>query len=239
MSYFSKNKASLTDLILERNKDFANEYQKNGLMQLVKSPLIENRLTAESLLDAIQVLSDYFQKVVMLRNVLCDNSYILAITTQHLNEEFGHNQSLLKDRNNRPPVWDPILEATSSWFVWKMFTLDNDQKSVLIHLVLESSANIFFTAAFQIMNKHYDTDYFIKHANLDEGHEEMGIELIRGVSLQRKADLFLIQEQGWEMMNQACNRIAQLAIENSTPISKVAPKLKNKDVHPIKKMSVN
>jgi len=115
----------------------------------------------------------------MLRSVFCENSRFLATAQKHLDEEFGHNLSLNTDRNHRPPVWDAILEATASWFTWKMFTLDQEEKTVLIHLVLETSANIFLQEAHKVMRQYGETNYFKLHAEADEKHEKMGRELLK------------------------------------------------------------
>ncbi|WP_248800351.1 iron-containing redox enzyme family protein [Pseudomonas sp. MWU13-2105] len=168
----------------------------------------ENR---ERLLDAVQVFSDYFQKTIMLRSVFCENRHFLSVVQAHLNEEFGHNFKLMKDRKYRVPVWHPILEATAAWFAWKMFTLDNEEKTVLIHLVLEASANIFFSAAHEVMRRYGETDYFEVHAQVDAQHEQMGIDLLDNLSAKKYVNLMTVQQQGWEMLNAACDQIACLS----------------------------
>ncbi|HVV68700.1 MAG TPA: hypothetical protein VG895_05580 [Patescibacteria group bacterium] len=175
--------------------------------------------TRELLLDCVQVLSNYFQKVVMLRNVFCDDSQFMNITIEHLQEELGHNLLLHKDRNERPPVWDPILEATCSWFAWKMFTLNDEQKTLLIHLVLETSANIFFPIAKTALCKYRRIQYLQIH-DIDEKHEQMGKELlVKDISPEKLERLFLVQQQGWDILNATCNRILSLTADNHPPLS--------------------
>ncbi len=130
-------------ILLEKNKEFVKNYEQNALMVLVKSQQMSDPRKRSMLLDCIQVFSNYFQKTVMLRRVLTENKLFLHIAQTHLMEEFGHDISLMKDRNNNPPKWDPILESCSCWFSWKMFTLDNAEKTLLVHLVLEASAHLF------------------------------------------------------------------------------------------------
>ena len=154
------NNSWTLDKLLENNKIFVSEYTNNRLMKLIKSDEIQEKNTRKRLLDCIQVFSDYFQKVVMLRYVFCDNFKFLTVAQLHLTEEYGHNISLKQDRNHRPSIWDPILESTSSWFAWKMLTLDEEEKTVLVHLVLEASAQLFFTQAHQVMAKYQETEYF-------------------------------------------------------------------------------
>ena len=102
-----------------------------------------------------------------------------------------------------------------------MFTLDNEEKTVLLHLVLEASANVFFQSAHQAMTAYKETDYFKKHADADEKHEKMGLELLLQLSSEKYRRLLEVQKQGWEMINVVCNRIAELAIKSDEPTIKM------------------
>lgn len=203
------------NVLLENNKVLTKEYENNLLMQLLKSNLIQEKHIRERLLDCIQVFSDYFQKVVMLRYILCDNHKFLSVAQLHLTEEYGHNISLKQDREHRPSVWDPILESTSCWFAWKMFTLDEEEKTVLVHLVLETSAQLFFTRAHQVMEQYQETEYFKIHRDADEQHEQMGIDLLKELTVEKYQRLQKILSQGWAILNTACNQIALLTQQES------------------------
>jgi hypothetical protein len=202
------------DALLKRNQQYIKQYQKNSLMRLIASSQLAKKSARTRLLDCIQVFSNYFQKTVMLRHILCENKKFLAVTQVHLDEEFNHNVSLMRDRKNRPPVWDAILDATAAWFTWKILTLDEDEKTVLVHLVLEASANVFFHKAHKIMQQYGETDYFKIHSELDEEHEHMGKELLTSLSPEKYQRLFEIQQQGWDVLNAVCDRIAQLTAKN-------------------------
>jgi len=121
----------------------------------------------------------------------------------------------MAERNFQPPVWDPILEATCSWFTWKMFNTTDEEKVVLVHLVLETSASIFFQTAFDIMKEHSTIEYFRIHSEADEKHEHMGKELLQNLSAKQYKKLIEIQFQGWEMIMAACDRIAVLVEEHA------------------------
>lgn len=199
--------------LLARNKVFAATYTNSKLLSLITSKEMANKATREKLLDCIQVFSDQFQKVVMLRQIFCEDKSYFGVATQHLIEEFGHNFSLTKDRNARPTVWDPILEASASWFTWKMMTLDNDEKTILVHFVLESSACVFFEAAHKVMTQYSETDYFEIHAEADEEHEKMAIDILQNIPPSKMERLCLIQAQGWSMLNTVCDQIAKIVGE--------------------------
>lgn len=198
--------------LLKENKKFSSAYKKNKLMQLIKSDAMKDKVIREKLLDCVQVFSNYFQRIVLLRQAFSEDASFLSVSQEHLAEEFGHNLSLMKDRNNRPPIWDAILDAASSWFAWKMLTLDDEEKTLLVHLVLETSANMFFQETHKIMSKYRETDYFKIHSEADEKHEKMGIELLKGLTSRKYNKLFELQSQGWDMLNTACERIAQLTL---------------------------
>lgn len=197
--------------LLENNKIFAEDYKRNPLMELIKSELMKEKSMRHRLLDCVQVFSDYFQKVVMLRYVFCDNLKFISVAQQHLSEEYGHNIALKQDRAHRPTIWDPLLEASCAWFVWQMFTLDAEEKTVLMHLVLEASAQLFFKRAHQVMDQYHETQYFKIHHEVDGQHEEMGITLLQGLTAEKYQRLQEVQFQGWKMLNVACKQMAVLS----------------------------
>jgi hypothetical protein len=201
------------EYLLEKNKEFVKNYEQNELMVLVKSHSMADSKKRALLLDCIQVFSNYFQKTIMLRSVLTENKMFLDIVHMHLVEEFGHDISLMNDRQNNPPKWDPILESCSCWFAWKMFTLDNVEKTLLVHLVLEASAHLFFREAHRVMDAFGETDYFKIHSELDEHHETMGLELLEGLREVDYQHLLVIQQQGWDILNAVCHRISELTIK--------------------------
>jgi len=196
--------------LVKRNQEFSEKYNNNALLKFIKTEAIKDKSTRARLLDCIQVLSDYFQKALMLRYVLGNQVDSINIAYQHLCEEFGHSFSLMKDRDFRVPVWDPILEATSSWFSWKMFNTSDEGRTLLIHLVLEASADAFFSEAIKMMQEFNETNYYTIHAEVDEQHEKMGLALLEGLSAQQYKSLFELQQQGWDMINVICTRIAEL-----------------------------
>lgn len=205
------------DSLLQRNDYFSEQFLQNPLMQLIVSDHMNDRLKRHRLLDAIQTFSDYFQKVVMLRSAFCDNPLFFTVSQAHLSEEFEHNMQLMRDRQHRPRIWDPILESGSTWFAWKMLTLDNDEKTVLVHLVLETSGSIFFQAAHRVMQAFGETDYFAVHAVADDEHQHMGVTLLRDISNERFQSMIDLQQQGWRILNMVCERMANIVLEIDNP----------------------
>jgi hypothetical protein len=199
------------ETLLEKNKYYSDRFIDNPLMKLVQSPEMAKKEARERLLDCIQVFSDYFQKTVLLRNALCEDPKFSSVAQEHLHEEFEHNLSLMKDRKNRARKWDPIIESCACWFTYKMFTLDQEEKTLLMHLVLETSANSFFQEAHKVMQSYGETTYFKIHSEADEHHEKMGQDLLRGLPPSKYERLLEVQFQGWSMMETICGQIAQIS----------------------------
>ncbi|HLD16942.1 MAG TPA: hypothetical protein VJB02_04425 [Coxiellaceae bacterium] len=202
------------ETLLAVNKTYVEQFKLSSLIAFIQSPSVHDEHAQKTLLDCIQLFSDHFQKMITARYLTTEKTFFKKIALEHFKEEFGHNELLLKDRNNEPPAWDPILDATASWFIWKMIELDNIEKTFLMHLVLEASANVFFSEADRVMQQYGITKYFSLHAEVDEDHELMGLKLLEGLREQEYFYLFQTQKQGWEMITAACDRIAKI-IENS------------------------
>jgi hypothetical protein len=212
MDRISFKEISNMDSLLQRNDYFSEQFLQNPLMQLIVSEHMNDRLKRHRLLDVIQTFSDYFQKVVMLRSVLCENQRFISIAQAHLSKEFELNMQLMQDRQHRPRVWDPILESGSTWFAWKMLALDNEEKILLVHLVLETSTSIFFQAAHRVMQAYSETEYFTVHAIANDEQDHIGVELLGNLSTDRYQDMIELQQQGWRILNMVCERMADIIL---------------------------
>jgi hypothetical protein len=92
-----------------------------------------------------------------------------------------------------------------------MFTADEEEKTLLVHLVLEASANMFFQASQKVFELFKDTDYFKLLSQLDETHEAMRFPLFVNLISEKYERLVEVQSQGWNMMNAISERITELA----------------------------
>jgi pyrroloquinoline quinone (PQQ) biosynthesis protein C len=93
-----------------------------------------------------------------------------------------------------------------------MFNTSDEEKVVLIHLILETSANVFFNMIYPIMSQFGEHYYFKKHSEADVKHEKMANDLLINLSPAQYQRLIEIQSQGWAIMFAALDRIAELAI---------------------------
>jgi quercetin dioxygenase-like cupin family protein len=198
--------------LLDANQGYRSRYNDNDIFKFIQGEHVDNKQARGRLLDSILVWSNYFQRVVLARSAFTEDIQYSAIFKEHLDEEYDHNTSLAKDRGSElVEVWDPILDSTSSWFAWKMMTLDNMDKLVLVHLVLEAAATEWHRAAHPIMSKYRETNHFQTHDDVDHGHEDLGLDLLETIDEATLKRLLSVQKEGWDMMNAMCARMALLA----------------------------
>lgn len=216
---YEKPGAALVDFdgyadLVRRNEQFMEDFKSNEVFALVEGGEVENKAVRAKLLDTIQIWSRHFQRVVMSRVVFGSNPRFDAIAREHLAEEYGHDTNLEQSRGGAlRPVWDPLLEACSAWFPAKMLSLDDVEKTVLVHLVLEGSSTVFHRVAHPIMDAFNETKHFAVHDTEDGDHLAMGLDLLRGLDHETYVRLGRILREGWDMMNALNTRMAILARE--------------------------
>lgn len=203
--YFDANKKKSNFVILlDRNQLFAKKFAAIPLFTFLNDKKNQTETIRENFLSFFQVWSNSFQRMVLLRSALCYNVEHQEIADQHLQEEFGHNSDFVSKNSFK----DPVLQAVSDWFPWKMFSLSEEEKIVLVHLVIEASATIFyekipsFIARSSFCDKH-----FAIHQKIDESHENLGNSLLEKLDNQIYDRLSIIQREGWEMLGQVFERI--------------------------------
>lgn len=200
--------------LMDRNRAFLAEFERNALFKLVSSEAFRPDTVKARFLDLFQVWSDKYQKMVLARAVVCESPRFAKITQQHLAEEFGHNTDLAKLRNGRPAIWDPVLEATASWFPWRILTLSEIEKIVLVHTVVESSATIFYRYVRPAVRPDGASDpHFAQHEVVDHTHQDMGKEELENLTDRDYARLEEVQAEGWTMLNAVMSRIAELTVK--------------------------
>jgi hypothetical protein len=204
-----KNTNHAYQLLNKKQVICLNKFKRSDLIGLVKSDLLKNKKNRLKLLDALQPFSDFFQKIIMLRYVFTETTHFINSAQEHLAEEFRHNISLETDRKHKPKKFYPLLESASAWFAWKMFTLNNMQKTVLVHWVLEASANIFFQL---VHSKKYftETDYFKTHSILDEEHQNIPENFFENLREEEIQSILQVLDEGWQVLMLATDEIAAL-----------------------------
>jgi quercetin dioxygenase-like cupin family protein len=200
--------------LLKINESFKRHLATNPLFSFLKKSTVNNEALRDEFLDYFQVWSDAFQRMVLVRSTFCENAKFRVIAEEHLAEEFGHNNKLASERKNLTNRWDAILSATANWFSWKVMSIDELERIVLVHLVVEASATVFYNEIPRYIGKSIDSCHFADHRKLDVEHELMGISLLEGLSPEQYVRLGTIQQEGWDMLYQLYQRIYELISKN-------------------------
>lgn len=210
VAFTQPRSAGLAEL-LRRNREFEAAFTSNPMFDLVRDGHLADPARRARYLDVVQVWSNAFHRLLLLRSATMEDTRFSGAFDEHLSEEFDHAARLAKDRGPAAPdVWDPALDAASSWFVLKMLGLDPAEKVVLVHMVLEVGSRAFHEVANPVLSPYGETDYFAIHEEADEAHEQMCIEEIDGLDARTYERLFRVQKQGWDMLQALCARMASL-----------------------------
>ncbi|WP_437716019.1 hypothetical protein WMF45_06145 [Sorangium sp. So ce448] len=200
---------SPVDLLVEENEVHAREFAGSPLMQLIRSERALRDDVKRRMLGALQIWSNAFQKVLCARVVFESHPGAIAIAERHLADEVGHNRRLSRMHDPRSsPSWDRGIAAASSWFIERMGSASTEERTVLVHFVIERCADILLTAAQQIFP---DSDYFATHAEVDAEHFKLGHSLLKGFPGLDLGPLRGALTEGWQMMNLICQRISDIA----------------------------
>jgi quercetin dioxygenase-like cupin family protein len=203
--------SSSLELLLRRNEEFCAQHRDNPLFALVLGGRLEDEARRRRFLACVQAWSNWFQRAMLLRSALTADVRFSGLFREHLDEEYGHDRLLARERGSDEFVWDPILEAASSWFASSMLTLDNAEKAVLVHMVLEAASSTFMAEAQPVLDSYGAMSYFSLHNEADDDHVAMAEDVLRGLPAKTYQRLFTVQEQGWQMLNALCARIAELS----------------------------
>ncbi len=210
-------KKTFSDLLYQSSENCLL-FSKNPLFVFLQDPHSNAELLRDKFLNYFQVWSSAFQKMVLAREVFCHNPRFKALTRSHLEEEFGHDQKLQSDRLDKTEVWDPTLDALCSWFPWKILSLDEYAKTVLVHLVVEASATVAYANIPLSFGDSINSDHFSHHNTVDGDHSKMGVEFLEDLSSEEYAYLHQVQQEGWDVLNKIFERIYILLRENDSKL---------------------
>lgn len=200
------------DRLLAANDRYVTNFSKHRLFTMVHNGYLADAGMRARFFDCFQIWSSHFQRMLQGRAFLSSDPSFQRLAQSHLGEELGHDQLLRRDRPDSRPVWDPALEAACAWFPWQMTCLGEPEKVVLVHLVVEASASVFYGAMAPVMAAAESRAHFDAHADAeDQRHFEMGVALLRRhVQHLDLRSLMAVQKRGWDMLATVFGRIADL-----------------------------
>lgn len=198
-------------LLAARNERYVEHFSKHRLFSMVAKGHLAAPKVRERFFDCFQVWSNHFQRMVLARAALSRGPRFEALARSHMDDELGHNRLLEASRAKPVPVWDPVLESLCAWFPWQMMTSGELEKTVLVHLVVEASAIVFYREMAPVFDTGEAREHFAAHTGgVDCHHVQMGVDLLRQVPLQDCEPLLEIQQRGWDVLGSVLGRIADL-----------------------------
>jgi quercetin dioxygenase-like cupin family protein len=203
---------ALSDPISLLEKDqvkHEERFRKGAIMKLISSEAAHHQDVKDRLLEALNFWSDWFQRILAARVAAGNPKGYQELAEQHFAEEAGHNRALLNLRHNMPvSFWEPILDATSSWFYQKVLSGTPEERTILMHCVLESASCIFHSEAQSLFP---EATHFSLHSELDQEHSKEGFEILRKNPVHDIEHLREILWEGWRMAEYLTGSMARYA----------------------------
>jgi hypothetical protein len=200
------------DALLAYNATLLEQHKRLRSFQMFVDGTLDDPMKREMMYACLQVFARHFQTMLFTRQAHCVDDRYSSLFLQHLREEIGHDDVLRKDRGRAEEVWDPVIEGAAAWFISRMVTLDNIEKTAVIHLVLESSGAHMGTVSRHTMRRFGSANYFDLHDEIDQSHVSLALEPLRRQSLETIERVKLVIEQAWRMLNTWVDRVAALVL---------------------------
>ena len=195
------------DLLLRKNEELVKNFVENNHTFQID---IDSNKKRDALLDCLQIISDHFQRLMFLRVGLCDSPLHGKVFMEHFLEELGHNNRLAEERK-RPKKWDPILEASCAWFVNKNYLIENSERIIMVQMVLEKCAHLFYEHFSDVINE--KSEHIELHMHADEGHDSMGVDLLKDEPDYKYKSYFNLLNESWSIMNLFIERVGTLILQ--------------------------
>ncbi len=202
------------DALMLHNDARLDAFREHRFFRLLEGDTFSSPDERQLLLACVRRFSTNFQRLIFIRQGLCEDPRYFGPFLRHLSEEIGHD-ALLSAPGIPEPVDDTIFEAILGWFNYQMLVLDNVERAALMHLVLESAGDYVHTLLSARMRTHVESRYFEEHAELDAGHAGMASELLAGQASATYERLGFIVNRGWDMMEVVLERVVQLVDRNA------------------------
>jgi mannose-6-phosphate isomerase-like protein (cupin superfamily) len=191
-----------------RNDARAQIALTNPFYSMLREQRLETPRKRELMREGSRVFADAFQTFLFTRQAMCADPDYSTPFLEHLREELGHNE-LLEVSHDPRAFGDPILRAASAWFCHQMTVLDNLDKAV-VNLVLETGGYYLGLLAEPVFEGHSGSNFFHTHSEADEHHQELGLNLLEGQSVETYARLATVLDASWDMLETMTRRIAHI-----------------------------
>jgi len=198
--------------LLSYNARMLEQHKQLRCFQFFTDGTLDDPAKRELFMTCLQALARHFQTVIFMRQAHCVDERYASIFRRHLQEEIGHDEILRKDRGRADDLWDPVIEAVGAWFASSMSTMDNIEKTAVVHLVLESSGAHMGSLSRRTMPRYGSAKYFELHDEVDDSHVAVALDPIRKQPPETLERLRVVVDQAWQMMNTWGDRVASIVL---------------------------
>lgn len=210
---FADTQHTLTAL-LEYNGKRLNEFVQRPIFDVLSDGTLEDPLRRKAYLDSMQVWLDGNQALLLSRQANCAEPTYARLFARHL--EQGLAQGALKKarhfESTRERLRDPVLEATTNWFSYQMYLLDNAEKTALVHLVIETANAAYQQHAEPVLAKYVSDQFFGTPPSTGFDPAALGQELLKNESARSYARLQQITGEAWDMIGAMTDRVVELTL---------------------------
>jgi quercetin dioxygenase-like cupin family protein len=199
--------------LLAYNERRLEQMVDSKLFQLMASGALEDRGRRDRFLECLHAWSRHFQTVMFARQASCSDEKYHDAFLRHLRAEAGHDAMLAAARGSAEVRWDSIIESAAAWFISRMSSADNAEKTAIVHLVLETTGARFHEVACGHLAMLGAEEYFAAHREDDDAHTEWGIELLSDLGPAAYARLEVVVGQAWDVFTTMLDRMADIVLE--------------------------
>ena len=203
---FKEEVITLDRLLIVNEVHFQTFTQRPFFKMIQSGVLNQDEKKRTAFFNYMQIFADYFQTMIQMRQATCSDDRFYPTFLKHFLDELGHD-NLFRQRDEIQNVWDPILVAVMTWFVHKMQVLDNVEKTVVMHLVLEKGGDYYHSIGNQTLTQHMASSYYAAHEELDEGHASMAMNLLSGYPKFVYHRLNHLLRESWLMLYAMVDRV--------------------------------
>lgn len=204
---FAARPLSTADRLIAYNEEKCRDIESSPFFELFRNGTMQDEDNMTMFKARLRQWSGLFQHIMYSRQFSTVDKLFSGIFLEHLKEELGHDEMLPETG-----YWDPEIDAFGNWFVLKMLQLDNLEKLVVVHLVLEKCADVFHSFAKRYISE--SGEYIDAHAELDHEHSELGKELYDNLTEEQYVRMERLCEHSWHMLELLLNRVAVLTLQD-------------------------
>ena len=202
------------DKLLTANNRKFSELAQLPIFNIPKEDFIEYPKMKRKLLDCLQIMSRNFQTLMFSRVALAGSEKYKAVFMEHLLDELGHDSKLEEERGqDAEKLWDPILEASTSWFLAQNHSIDDPKRIIMVSMILEKCAGKFYGHFAEILKDELSSEHIENHSDADPYHETLGVDLIKDDCDYRLEEFIEFQNKAWDMLLLYIRRKGELVAE--------------------------